>query len=181
MLIPRRKTPQLAVETLDHGTFDLDREGNRRGTLICFYRGLHCSICAPYLNSLEEHVPLFAERGVATIAISSDDRERARRMAEKVNAKALRIGYGLDLAKARQWGLYLSASRGKTSVGIEEPAIFPEPGIFMVQPDRSLYWAMVQSMPYARPHFPDLLNALDRVIEVNYPARGEYAGLLPDH
>jgi hypothetical protein len=30
---------------------------------------------------------------------------------------------------------------------IEERALFSEPGIFLVRPDRTLYWATVQSMP----------------------------------
>ena len=78
MLIPRRKVPDLAVETLDHGRFELAGEPSERGTVVCFYRGLHCPICARYLTEFEKRVPEFAERGVGSIAISSDDAERAR-------------------------------------------------------------------------------------------------------
>jgi peroxiredoxin len=94
MLIPRQKTPDLAVATLDHGMFDLATENSERGTVICFYRGLHCPICANYLKDLEKHTAAFAERGVATIAISSDDEGRTRSMADKVEAKALRFVHG---------------------------------------------------------------------------------------
>ncbi|HUS54856.1 MAG TPA: peroxiredoxin-like family protein [Thermohalobaculum sp.] len=174
MLIPRRKAPGLVVETLDHGRFDLAREDSERGTVVCFYRGLHCPICATYLTELEKRAPEFAERGVGTIAISSDDAERARGMADKINAKALRIGYGLPLAKAREWGLYISTGRGKTSIGIEEPALFAEPGLFMISADQTLYYGSVQTMPFVRPHFLELLGALDFAIAKNYPARGEY-------
>ncbi len=176
MLIPRQKTPDLAVDTLDHGRFDLSSERSRTGTLICFYRGLHCPICANYLKELEKHVADFAERGVGTIAISSDDEARARAMADKIDASDLRFGYGLSLAKARQWGLYISTSRGKTSIGIEEPALFAEPGLFMVTPEQHLYYASVQSMPFVRPHFSEMVSALDFVIAKDYPARGEYTG-----
>lgn len=93
---------------------------------------------------------------------------------------SLRMGYGLPLATARAWGLYLSTSRGKTSIGIEEPALFSEPGVFLVRPDRTLYWLSVQSMPFARPNFDELVQALDFVIKNAYPARGEYVGELPD-
>ncbi len=44
MPIPRQKTPGLTVETLAHGTFDLASATPARGTLVCFYRGLHCPI-----------------------------------------------------------------------------------------------------------------------------------------
>ncbi len=178
MLMPRQKTPDLSVELVTGGTFDLAAETSERGTVICFYRGLHCPICANYMTELEKLASEFAKRGVGTIAISSDDAERGKAMAEKIPAKELRVGYGLSLAKAREWGLFISTSRGKTSIGIEEPALFSEPGLFMVSPDQTLYYASVQTMPFVRPHFSELLKALDFAIEKNYPARGEYTGAV---
>ncbi|PIW27857.1 MAG: alkyl hydroperoxide reductase [Rhodospirillales bacterium CG15_BIG_FIL_POST_REV_8_21_14_020_66_15] len=178
MLIPRQKTPDLTVDLVGGGTFDLSSETSERGTVICFYRGLHCPICANYLTELEKQAPEFAKRGVGTIAISSDGEERAQAMADKVSASALRFGYGLKLDKAREWGLYISTSRGKTSIGIEEPALFAEPGLFMVAPEQTLYYASVQTMPFVRPHFSELVAALDFAIEKNYPARGEYTGAV---
>ena len=178
MLMPRQKTPDLSVDLVTGGTFDLASETTERGTIICFYRGLHCPICANYMAELEKLTPEFAKRGVGTIAISSDDSERGKAMAEKIPAKELRVGYGLSLAKAREWGLFISTSRGKTSIGIEEPALFSEPGLFMVAPDQTLYYASVQTMPFVRPHFSELLAALDFAIEKNYPARGEYTGAV---
>ncbi|WP_419908185.1 peroxiredoxin-like family protein [Hoeflea sp.] len=176
MLMPRQKTPDLSVPTLSGETFDLSQEKSERGVVICFYRGLHCPICANYLKELEKLTPAFAERGVTTIAISSDGHERTQAMAEKIEAKSLRFGYDLALSKAREWGLYISTSRGKTSIGIEEPALFSEPGLFMVTPEQTLYYGSVQTMPFVRPHFSELVGALDFAIEKNYPARGEYAG-----
>lgn len=176
MLNPRQPVPALQLPTLDHGTYDLAAEAPARMSLVCFYRGLHCPVCANYLKELERLTPAFAERGVTTIAISSDGQERARQMAAKVGAQSLRVGYGLGLDVARQWGLYLSTSRGKSSLGIEEPAIFSEPGVFLVQPDLTLYWLSVQSMPFVRPNFTEMLQALDFVIQHDYPARGEYRG-----
>jgi peroxiredoxin len=176
--MPRQPVPGLSVATLDHGTFDLAREKPQRMSLICFYRGLHCPICATYLKELERLTPAFAERGVTTIAISSDGEDRTRQMAEKVGTSQLRFGYGLSLATAREWGLYISTSRGKTSIGIEEPALFSEPGVFLVRADGTLYYLSVQSMPFVRPNFAELVSALDFVIKVDYPARGEYEGAV---
>lgn len=178
MLVPRQKAPELSVEMLDRGHFDLADEAPERFTLVCFYRGLHCPICGNYLKELERLTPAFAERGVTTIAISSDGEERARTMAEKVGASALRFGYGLSLAKAREWGLYISTSRGKTSIGVEEPALFSEPGVFLIRPDQTIYYLSVQSMPFVRPNFGELVQALDFVIKNDYPARGEYTGAV---
>ena len=178
MLMPRQKTPDLVVPTLSGETFDLSKEQSERGVVICFYRGLHCPICANYLKELEKLTPDFAERGVTTIALSSDGQERTQAMAEKIEAKNLRFGYDLALDKAREWGLYISTSRGTTSIGIEEPALFSEPGLFMVTPQQTLYYGSVQTMPFVRPHFSELVGALDFAIKNDYPARGEYAGAV---
>lgn len=178
MLIPREKTPALEVDTLSHGHFDLASDGAERFTLVTFYRGLHCPICANYLKELERLTPEFGQRGTKTIAISSDGKERAQQMAEKIEASKLRIGYGLSLSAAKEWGLYISTSRGTTSIGIEEPALFSEPGVFLIRPDQTLYYASVQTMPFVRPVFKELVQALDFAIAKDYPARGEYTGAV---
>ncbi|MDZ7857087.1 hypothetical protein [Sphaerotilus sp.] len=70
-------------------------------------------------------------------------------------------------------------SRGKTSIGIEEPALFSEPGVFLVRPDGTLYYyGEVQTMPFARPQFQDLLGAIDFALAKDYPARGEFTGAV---
>ena len=175
MLMPRQKTPDLIVPLLGGGEFDLASDGAGLGTLLCFYRGLHCPVCATYLKELMRLTPDFAERGVKTVAISADGAERTQEMADKVGGADLRYAYDLPLAKAREWGLYISTSRGKTSIGIEEPALFSEPGLFLVNADQTLYYMSVQTMPFVRPHFSELLNAVDFAIDKNYPARGEYS------
>ncbi|NDH57393.1 MAG: AhpC/TSA family protein, partial [Betaproteobacteria bacterium] len=90
----------------------------------------------------------------------------------------LRFGYDLPLSLASHWGLYISQGIGKTSIGVEEPKLFAEPGVFLVRPDHTLYYGAVQTMPFARPSFTDLLVAIDFAISKNYPARGEYVGSL---
>lgn len=174
MLIPRQKTPDLSLPTLSGDRFSLSQEDSTRGTVLCFYRGYHCPICATYLKELERLTPEFAERGINTIAISSDGQERAQAMADKIEAQNLRFAYDLPLQTARDWGLYISTSRGKTSIGIEEPALFSEPGLFMVTPEQTLFYGSVQTMPFVRPHFSELIGAVDFAIKNNYPARGEY-------
>lgn len=176
MLMPRLAVPPLTVPTLAHGPYDLAREQPRLFSLVVAYRGLHCPICAKYLVELGRLLPEFEQRGVSVIAMSSDGQERAQAMADKVGAAGLRFGYDLTLAQARTWGLYISSSRGKTSIGIEEPALFSEPGVFLVRPDGTLYYGAVQTMPFARPHFDELLAAIDFAVSKDYPARGEYAG-----
>lgn len=175
-LMPRQPVPGLEVPTVQGGRFILGERPARLFDMVVFYRGLHCPICSKYLLELERLAPAFQERGVTIIAVSSDGEERAQKMAEKVDASLVRFGFGLPLEIARQWGLYISAGRGATSIGIEEPALFSEPGVFLVKPDGTLYYGSTQTMPFARPQFQDLLAAIDFAISKDYPARGEYAG-----
>ena len=175
-LLPRYPVPALNVPLASGGRFVLGASPGERFDFLVFYRGLHCPICTKYLLELERLAPEFASRGVQVVAISSDTEERGRQMAQKVSAKAVKFAYGLGLRSARQWGLYVSTSRGKTSIGIEEPALFSEPGVFLVRPDGTLYYGSVQTMPFARPPFQDLLSAIDFAISKDYPARGEFTG-----
>lgn len=48
----------------------------------------------------------------------------------------------------------------------------------MINTDNSVYYLSVQSMPFVRPHFRELLGAIDFAIDKNYPARGEYIGAV---
>jgi peroxiredoxin len=178
MLMPRQPVPALQVPTLAHGNFDLAQDAPAQFTLLVFYRGLHCPICLKYLLELGRLLGDFEQRGVKVIALSSDTAERAKAMADKLKAPGLRVGHDLPLQVARDWGLYISTSRGTTSIGIEEPALFAEPAVYLVRPDGTLYYGSVQTMPFARPHFDELLAAIDFAVAKNYPARGEYTGTV---
>jgi peroxiredoxin len=176
-LVPRQPVPPLAVPLAGGGKFDLATESPEKFTLIVFYRGLHCPQCRKQLTDLEAKLPEFEKRGVSVVAISADEAERGERTKSEWALPKLRIGYGLPLSTARAFGLWISTSRGKTSTGLDETSLFNEPGLFLVKPDRTLYCASVQTMPFARPQFADLLAAIDFIAEKNYPARGEVVSL----
>ncbi len=42
-----------------------------------------------------------------------------------------------------------------------------------MRPNGELYAALIGSMPFARPHFSEILKALRFIIEKDYPGRGE--------
>lgn len=172
-LFPRQPVPALEVATVGGGAWRLGDQKPENFTLLVFYRGLHCPICRGYLGDLDRKIAEFADRGVEVVAISSDGEARARQAKSDWKLKTLTLGYGLGLDEARAWGLYLSSGRGKTSTGVEEPALFSEPGLYLVRPDGTLYFGTVQTMPFARPSFADILKAVDIVLAKDYPARGE--------
>lgn len=175
--VPRRPVPPLSVPFVGSGRFEVEQERPENFTLVVFYRGLHCPICKRQLTDLESKLADFEELGVSVVAISTDTKDRAEATKSEWRLTKLRIGYGLDLHTARDWGLYVSAGKGQTSTGVDEPAFFAEPGLFLVKPDGTLYFGSVQTMPFARPQLSDVINAIDFVLKKNYPARGEIVDL----
>lgn len=178
-LIPRQSVPDLAIDLVGGGRWRLAEQRPENFTLIVFYRGRHCPQCQRQLVDLNRKMSEFARRGVDAIAISTDTRDRAEDAKTAWGLDSVPIGYGLPLWAARGWGLFVSTSRGKTSTGFDEPPLFIEPGIFLVRPDGTLFASIVQTMPFVRMHFTELLPAIDSILEKNYPARGQVSDLEP--
>lgn len=165
---PRTKVPALSLQRVGGGQFDTTQSAPRTFTLLVAYRGLHCPICKTYLRDLNQKLSEFESLGVEAIAVSTDTLERAERTKVEWDVGHLSIAYGLTIAQARAWGLFISA-------GIKdgEPPLFAEPGLFLIRPDQTLYAASIQTMPFARPSFSNVLAAVKFVTEKDYPARGE--------
>ena len=172
-LIPRQKVPDLTVDLVGGGTWRLAEQRPERFTLLNFYRGRHCPQCQRQLQEMNRKHEEFSNRGIGLLALSCDGEERAADAKREWSLDDVPVGYGLPLTEARRWGLYISTSRGMTSIGIEEPSLFSEPGLFLVQPDGTLYASIVQTMPFVRLHFNELIGALDStIIPKSYPPRG---------
>jgi len=173
MLKPRLAVPDLDVQ-LTHGKiWELKLQKPENFIMLAFYRGLHCPICKRYLSDLNRKLADFEARGVSVLALSSDSKERAILAEKDWGLSNLTLGYGVAIEKAREWGLYISTGKGKTSLGIMEPDTFSEPGLFLIRPDLTLYASIVQTMPFARPYFSEVLSSLDFIIKNDYPARGQ--------
>lgn len=168
MLKPNSQVPVLNIPTVQGGEWSLTAQKPEHFTLVVFYRGYHCPICKSYLRELERKLEAFASLGVTVIALSSDSQERAEKTYAEWNLSKLTLGYGLSIASAREWGLFVSK-------GIKEgePSEFSEPGMFVVRPDGRLYASAIQTMPFARPKFDELVGAMEYVIKHDYPARGD--------
>ena len=174
-LLPRQRVPDLSLPLAGGGSWRLSDQKPEHFTMLAFYRGVHCSACRDYLGHLQSMHAAFSKRGVTPIAISTDDAERACSAEARWALEDLCVAYGLSLRQAREWGLYVSRGCGLSSLGIEEPPMFVEPALFLVRPDRTLYYASVQSMPFGRPCFDDMLRGIERAVARDYPARGEVA------
>jgi hypothetical protein len=55
----------------------------------------------------------------------------------------------------------------------DEPALFNEPGLFLIESDGKVYYGSILSVRAGRPRLDDLLHAIDYWTQVGYPARGD--------
>jgi len=167
MLKPRQKTPDLTINLVNDTEWTLSKQDPKAFTMLIVYRGIHCPVCKKYLEELQTKLSKFNDLGVNVIAISSDTEEIAKKTYDEWDIGDVPIGFEFSIEDAREWGLFISK-------GIkDEPETFIEPGLFLIRPDQELYAASFQSMPFARPGFDDILNAIKFVKKEDYPARGE--------
>lgn len=165
---PRQPAPPLEVRMLDGTTWRLGDAKPATFEMIVVYRGLHCPICRTYLGELEAKLPEFSKRGVDVIAVSTDSRERAEHAKIEWGLNSLRLGCELSIADAREWELFISRA-----IRDGEPPEFSEPGLFLIKPDGTLFFASRGSAPWGRPPLDQMLRAIDVVAERKMPARGE--------
>lgn len=165
---PRQPAPPLEVKLLDGSTWRLGDAKPTTFEMIVVYRGLHCPVCKTYLGELEAKLPEFSKRGVEVIAVSTDGLDRAQKAKTEWGLNNLRLGSELSIAGAREWDLFISRS-----IRDGEPPEFSEPGLFLVKPDGTLFFASRNSAPWGRPPLDQMLRAVDIATERKMPARGE--------
>jgi len=168
MLKPRQETPDLTVQLVNGGRWELSNQQPNSFTLIIFYRGYHCPKCKQYLQDLYRYLGKFIEMGVEVIAISSNNESLAKETYKDWELDGLTLGYGCSIEKARNWGLFISKG-----IKEKEPTLFIEPGVFIIKSDGKLYASSIQTMPFARPPIREIFGAIKYVTKERYPARGE--------
>lgn len=168
MIKMRQSAPVLDAPLAGGGRFTLGEAPPRNFTLIIFYRGLHCHRCKGYLGEFQSLLPRFEQLGVEVIAVSCDEKARAEQSKAEWFLPRLKMGYGFDVDAGRTWGLFIS--RG---VREDEPAVFTEPGLFLVDRDGKLVFAVINSVTRMRPYPEDVLAAIERILENRDSARGD--------
>lgn len=168
MIKPRQKTPNLKVSLVNNTKWILSEQNPKHFTLIVFYRGKHCPVCKKQLEDLQKNIHKFEERGVHVIAISANTKELAEETHKEWDIENVPVGYNFSIDDARKWGLFITKA-----IKEKEPDVFFEPGIFLIDTEQKVYWQSIQSMPFGRPKFREILNGIDYILNENYPARGE--------
>ncbi len=164
---PTEKAPELHLGLINGTTWDLAKQEPENFTMLIFYRGLHCPVCKKYLEELQTKIDTFKDKGVNVVAASMDSEKRAKISTEKWDIESIPLAYEMSESKAREWGLYIS-----NAIKDAEPEVFSEPALFLINKDGTIYSSSIQTMPFARPGFDDLLKSIDFILKEEYPARG---------
>ncbi len=177
-LMPRLPAPPLRLPLAGGGVYDLAQDQPKRFSMIVFYRGQHCQQCQAYLGELEKLLPEFDKRGISVVAISCDTQVRGEGAKAEWGLAHTRVGYGLSLADARGWGLFLTEGRPRPA-GLQEPDYCCEPAVYLIAPDKTVWFSAVQNMAFARPRFSDIIEGFEFLFARGYftekecVARGE--------
>ena len=136
--------------------------------LLIVYRGLHCPICKDYATRFEHNLSKLQDMNTQLFFISADSLEKARTFAEELNLKS-KIEYRLGIEEMRKFGLYVSEPRPN-----EVDYIFPEPGLFLINPKGRLHIIEISNAPFIRPDFNLILRGINHIQKNNYPIRGTH-------
>ena len=164
---PGSPAPALELPVVGGETFRLGERAPKLFTMLVFNRGLHCPVCRAQLSELDRRFEELAERGIDVVSISGETQERATRMRDEWKLDRVPLAYGLSEAQMREWGLFVS--RGITD---DEPPVFNEPALFLIDPGGIVYYESILSMPVGRPRLDDLLAGIEWWTAHDYPARG---------
>ncbi len=74
----------------------------------------------------------------------------------------------MTVEQMNDWGLYISSA-----IKEGEPAVFGEPGLFLIKPDQTIYYVAYNSMPMGRPDLKEVIEFVEFILKNAYPARGE--------
>ena len=81
---PNEKAPKLVLPTVSGEIFDLSKQNPQKYTIVIFYRGKHCPICADHMAEIEQSYTKAKEAGYDVVAVSMDTQDKAIATVKKV-------------------------------------------------------------------------------------------------
>ena len=109
-------------------------------------------------------------RARKSAAVSADPKEKAETEAADEKWR-FPVGFDLSVDQMRTLGLYISEPRSPQ----ETDRPFPEPALFISNPEGKLQIVDISNAPFARPELNAVLSGLKFVQEKHYPIRGTLA------
>lgn len=157
--------PNLSVPRVGGGNIEIGAGPGWK--MVVVYRGKHCPICRTYLKTLNDLLDQFKDASTQVVAISGDPKEKAETEARDEGWQ-FPVGYNLTVDQMRTLGLYISEPRSPQ----ETDRPFPEPGLFVANPQGKLQIIDISNAPFARPDLAAVLRGLKFIQEKAYPIRG---------
>jgi peroxiredoxin len=157
--------PAISTPKVGGGEIGIGNSGGWQ--MVVVYRGKHCPICRTYLKGLDGLYDEFRAGGTEVVAISGDPKEKAESETAEESWR-FPVGYGLTADQTRLLGLYISEPRSPQ----ETDRPFPEPGLFVVNPQGCAHIIDISNAPFARPDLRGVLNGLKFIKERSDPIRG---------
>lgn len=163
-ITPGTKMPEFNLPKVGGGEISVG--GTGKWQIAVVVRGKHCPLCKKYLGGVPDHAERMAELGVELIAFSADSEAQAQEMMDDVGGD-IPMGYGVSKAQMQSLGLYISEPRPN-----ETDHEFPEPGLFVTNPDGNVQIVDISNAPFSRPELAGIMRGIGAAQDRGYPIRG---------
>ncbi len=160
--------PTISLPKVGGGELQIGGTGGWK--MLVVYRGKHCPICRSYLKTLGGLLEQFQQAGTEVMVVSADPKEKAE---AEAGDEGWRFPVGYDLSQDQMRALCLYISEPRSPQETDRP--FPEPALFITNPEGKLQIIDVSNAPFARPELNSVLSGLKFVQEKHYPIRGTLA------
>ena len=138
------------------------------GFCLSFIGGFIALFVRITFTRFEHNLSKLQDMNIQLFFMSADPLEKAKIFAKELNLKS-KIGYRLGIEEMRKLGLYVSEPRPN-----EVDYIFPEPGLFSINPKGRLHIIEISNAPFIRPDINLILRGINHIQENNYPIRGTH-------
>ena len=160
--------PKTEVSKVGGGSLTLgDPQGGHKWQIVVIYRGWHCPKCKEYLAILEGLQSDYHAAGIDVVVASSDPIEKAQKMSNEF-CPSVPMDYDMTIPQMHSLGLYVSDPRDAD----ETDRPFPEPGVFVINPDGNMQMVDVSNVPFMRPDLAMVLMGIQFHREKGFPVRG---------
>lgn len=150
--------PDFTLEDMQGSPVALSAMRGKMATVLVFYRGYWCPFCAHQLSELRSL--LRNDEPVRLLAVSVDDHEKTRQLAEKIAADGTgQVSFPMLSDPGHKiidlYGLHDPAYDGKRFDGI------PHPAVYVIDKSGRVVWAKVESDYKLRPSNADIRAVLE--------------------
>ncbi len=151
------QAPDFTLEDIKGAEVTLSSARGKMPTVLVFFRGYWCPFCARQLAELRSL--LKPNQQVRLLAVSVDDHEKSKQLADKIALDGRGpVTYSLlsdpDHKVIDAYGLHDPAYKGKKFDGI------PHPAVYVIDKNGRVTWVKVESDYKVRPSNEDIRAAL---------------------